>query len=134
MLDVLNKVLLHLRKLTLAFSKYTGRIKGPIFWTSNGLLWRLFSQSHVIRGLCSEEVGIQIHIHARIDNLWDWGYLVLAVCQVPVVRRILCQYFRHWFGTWNSGDGCKSVRYNVQRFNLVGTLLYVDPWSIAPSG
>ena len=116
MLDVLNKVLLHLRKLTLAFSKYTGRIKGPIFWTSSGLLWGLFSQSHVIRGLRSEEMGIQIHIHARIDNLWDWSYLFLAVCQVPVVRRILCQYFRHWIGTWNSGNGCKSVGHNIQRF------------------
>src|SRR5271170_7472651 len=116
MLDVLNKVLLHLRKLTLALSKYTGCVEGPVFRTSSGLLWGLFPQSHVIWGLRSEEMGIQIHIHARIDNLWDWSYLFLALCQVPIFRRILCQYFRHWIGTWNSRNGCKSVRTNTQSF------------------
>src|SRR5277367_740013 len=117
MLDVLNKVSPHLPKLTSAFSKCTWCVESPILRTSSSVLWCLLPQSNVVRCLRSEEMGIQIHLHARIDNLWHWSNLFLAMCQVSIFRWILCFHFRDRIRTRNSGNGCESVRSHVHTSN-----------------
>jgi hypothetical protein len=93
-------------KLISALSKYPWRNESPILRPSSGSLRCLLRQSNSIQRLCSETLGIQMHIYVGLDTLRDWSNLFLAMCQIPIVCGILCRHFCNWIGTWYSGNRC----------------------------